>query len=152
MVCHWACCGQARCETFNGAELRNLAQLAGLVDECGETYMRFGLEGGKWVILDRCAGPAPLPLTARPAAVLKLGPQSMAGRDAWGCEGARAALHGWPVGGLMREACCLAVCRVQAMEDAPRILQQHAITYDRSADLRCAGCTSSLVHSCLLVS
>ena len=45
--------GQARCETFNGAELRNLAQLAQLVDGCADKYMRFGLEGGKWVILDR---------------------------------------------------------------------------------------------------
>ena len=57
---YWAA-AQARCETFNGTELRNLAQLAALVDKCEETYMRFGLEGGKWVILDRCTwGRTPL--------------------------------------------------------------------------------------------
>ena len=52
---------------------------AELVDGCTDKYMKFGLEGGKLVILDR----------------------------------------------------------LQANEDAPRILQQHAITFDRSADLRC---------------
>ena len=46
---------QARCETFNGQEVRNLARLAELVDGCQDKYMRFGLEGGKLVILDRCA-------------------------------------------------------------------------------------------------
>ena len=45
---------QARCETFNGQEVRNLARLAELVDSCQDKYMRFGLEGGKLVILDRC--------------------------------------------------------------------------------------------------
>ncbi|CAL5219318.1 g1127 [Coccomyxa viridis] len=67
-----------RCEAFNGQEVRNLATFAELVDGCTDKYMKFGLEGGKLVILDR----------------------------------------------------------LQANEDAPRILQQHAITFDRSADLR----------------
>ena len=70
---------QVRCESFNGQEVRNLATFAELVDNCTDKYMKFGLEGGKSVILDR----------------------------------------------------------LQANEDAPRILQQHAITFDRSADLRC---------------
>ena len=70
---------QVRCEAFNGQEVRNLATFAELVDGCTDKYMKFGLEGGKLVILDR----------------------------------------------------------LQANEDAPRILQQHAITFDRSADLRC---------------
>jgi hypothetical protein len=69
---------QARCETCNGQEVRNLARLAELVDGCADKYMKFGLEGGKLVILDR----------------------------------------------------------LQALEDAPRILQQHAIPFDRSLDLR----------------
>ena len=73
---------QVRCEAFNGQEVRNLATFAELVDGCTDKYMKFGLEGGKLVILDR----------------------------------------------------------LQANEDAPRILQQHAITFDRSADLRCPSC------------
>lgn len=72
---------QVRCESFNGQEVHNLATFAELVDGCSDKYMKFGLEGGKSVILDR----------------------------------------------------------LQANEDAPRILQQHAITFDRSADLRCAS-------------
>ncbi len=72
--------GQVRCESLNGEEVRNLARLAELVDSCTDKYMKFGLEGGKLVILER----------------------------------------------------------VQAIADAPRILQQHAIPFDRSADLRCA--------------
>ncbi|BDA41920.1 Protease Do-like 10, mitochondrial [Coccomyxa sp. Obi] len=67
-----------RCQTFNGEEVRNLARLAELVDSCEDKYMKFGLEGGKLVILER----------------------------------------------------------LQAIADAPRILQQHAIPFDRSADLR----------------
>ncbi|EIE25461.1 trypsin-like serine protease [Coccomyxa subellipsoidea C-169] len=67
-----------RCESLNGEEVRNLARLAELVDSCTDKYMKFGLEGGKLVILER----------------------------------------------------------VQAIADAPRILQQHAIPFDRSADLR----------------
>ena len=70
--------GQVRCQSFNGEEVRNLARLAELVDGCTDKYMKFGLEGGKLVILER----------------------------------------------------------VQAIADAPRILQQHAIPFDRSADLR----------------
>ena len=72
---------QVRCETFNGQEVRNLATFAELIDGCSDKYMKFGLEGGKLVILDR----------------------------------------------------------LQANDDAPRILQQHAITFDRSADLRCTS-------------
>ncbi len=75
----WKGALQVRCEAFNGQEVRNLATFAELVDGCTDKYMKFGLEGGKLVILDR----------------------------------------------------------LQANEDAPRILQQHAITFDRSADLRC---------------
>lgn len=71
-------CWQVRCESFNGQEVRNLATFAEMVDSCTDKYMKFGLEGGKLVILDR----------------------------------------------------------LQANEDALRILQQHAITFDRSADLR----------------
>ncbi|KAL3146345.1 hypothetical protein ABBQ32_003036 [Trebouxia sp. C0010 RCD-2024] len=67
-----------KCEQFNGQELHNLKQLAEAVDTCKEKYMRFGLEGGKSVILDR----------------------------------------------------------VQATTDGPIILKQHAITFDRSADLQ----------------
>ncbi|DBA92177.1 hypothetical protein WJX77_001540 [Trebouxia sp. C0004] len=67
-----------KCELFNGQELHNLKQLAEAVDACKEKYMRFGLEGGKCVILDR----------------------------------------------------------VQANTDTPIILKQHAITFDRSADLQ----------------
>lgn len=48
---------------------------------CRDKYMRFGLEGGKSIILDRA----------------------------------------------------------QAVREGPRILEQHAITYDRSADLRCVS-------------
>lgn len=70
---------QVRCGDFNGEEVRNLAQLADMVDRCQDKYMKFGLEGGKLVILER----------------------------------------------------------LQAIADAPRILQQHAIPFDRSADLRC---------------
>lgn len=77
-----------RCESFNGQEVRNLATFAELVDGCGDKYMKFGLEGGKLVILDR----------------------------------------------------------LQANEDAPRILQQHAITFDRSADLRQAFSLAYMLH------
>lgn len=78
LIVSYDCCEQARCETFNGEEVRNLARLAELVDGCSDKYMKFGLEGGKLVILDR----------------------------------------------------------LQAIDDAPRILQQHAIPFDRSLDLR----------------
>ena len=44
---------QARCETFNGEELLNLEHLAGACDSCTDVYMRFGLEGGKCLILER---------------------------------------------------------------------------------------------------
>lgn len=44
-----------RCEKFNDLELRNLAHLAELVDACKEEYMRFQIDGGKCVILDRVA-------------------------------------------------------------------------------------------------
>jgi hypothetical protein len=71
-------CRQVRCENFNGQEVCNLATFAEMVDSCTDKYMKFGLEGGKLVILDR----------------------------------------------------------LQANADALRILQQHAITFDRSADLR----------------
>lgn len=62
---------------------------------CSDKYMRFGLEGGKSIILDRA----------------------------------------------------------HAQREGPRILEQHAITFDRSADLRCAsaaaplGVTASLTRS-----
>ncbi len=44
---------QARCETFNGVELLNLEHLAETCDSCTDVYMRFGLEGGKCIILER---------------------------------------------------------------------------------------------------
>lgn len=44
---------QARCEMFNGEELLNLEHLAGVCDSCTDVYMRFGLEGGKCLILER---------------------------------------------------------------------------------------------------
>ncbi len=84
---------QVRCESFNGQEVRNLATFAELVDTCTDKYMKFGLEGGKSVILDR----------------------------------------------------------LQANEDAPRILQQHAITFDRSADLRCVLPCIHRLHGVLCV-
>ena len=43
------------CTHFNGAPLHCLRQLAELVDGCSERYMRFGLDGGRLVILDRAA-------------------------------------------------------------------------------------------------
>eukprot|EP00210_Caulerpa_lentillifera_P005347 g5110.t1 len=42
-----------RCLNFNGVELRNLKHLAKLVDECTDQYLEFGLETGKFIILDR---------------------------------------------------------------------------------------------------
>ena len=128
---------QARCETFNGQEVRNLARLAELVDSCQDKYMRFGLEGGKLVILDRCACSG----ASHARGLFLLGVLSLWSWDAspdWvGSEGrlgpaGDVCLH-WRVI-LIWRGCH--VCRLQAMEDAPRILQQHAITFDRSTDLR----------------
>jgi len=41
-----------RIEHFNDVQIRNLRQLADLVDSCKEKYMRFSLQGGKCVILE----------------------------------------------------------------------------------------------------
>lgn len=67
-----------QCMSFNGTDAPNLPALAQQVDACSDKYMRFGLEGGKSIILDRA----------------------------------------------------------HAQREGPRILEQHAITFDRSADLR----------------
>ncbi|KAK9810951.1 hypothetical protein WJX73_000637 [Symbiochloris irregularis] len=67
-----------QCLSFNGEDLPHLRSLAQAVDSCEDKYMKFGLEGGKSIILDRA----------------------------------------------------------QAVREGPRILEQHAITFDRSADLR----------------
>ncbi|KAK9834040.1 hypothetical protein WJX81_005089 [Elliptochloris bilobata] len=82
----------ARCETFNGTELLNLEHLAEACDSCTDVYMRFGLEGGKCIILER----------------------------------------------------------KQALDNGPHILEQHAITFDRSADLREKTHTALVAASCQL--
>lgn len=63
---------------FNGVAVQNLRHVAELVDTTAERHMKFGLEGGKFVVFDSA----------------------------------------------------------EAREAGPKILEQHAITYDRSADLR----------------
>lgn len=40
-------------ETFNGAPTHNLAHLAAMVDECTDPYLNFGLEGGRFITLNR---------------------------------------------------------------------------------------------------
>lgn len=40
-------------ETFNGAAVHNMAHLAAMVDGCDQPYLNFGLEGGRFVTLDR---------------------------------------------------------------------------------------------------
>ncbi|WIA37202.1 hypothetical protein OEZ86_014154 [Tetradesmus obliquus] len=40
-------------ETFNGAVVHNMAHLAAMVDGCDQPYLNFGLEGGRFVTLDR---------------------------------------------------------------------------------------------------
>lgn len=41
-------------ESFNGTLVRNLAHLCSLVDACSGPHFNFGLELGKFVILDAC--------------------------------------------------------------------------------------------------
>lgn len=40
-------------ETFNGTPVHNLAHLASMVDACTDPYLNFGLEGGRFVTLNR---------------------------------------------------------------------------------------------------
>jgi hypothetical protein len=40
-------------ETFNGATVHNMAHLAAMVDACEQPYLNFGLEGGRFITLDR---------------------------------------------------------------------------------------------------
>jgi hypothetical protein len=40
-------------ETFNGASVHNMAHLAAMVDTCEQPYLNFGLEGGRFITLDR---------------------------------------------------------------------------------------------------
>lgn len=40
-------------ETFNGTSLHNLAHLAHLVDTSDDPYLNFGLDGGRFITLDR---------------------------------------------------------------------------------------------------
>ncbi|KAI8469348.1 MAG: DegP-type protease [Monoraphidium minutum] len=44
--------GMVPVETFNGAPISNLGDLAAAVDGNGELFLNFGLEGGRWVTLD----------------------------------------------------------------------------------------------------
>lgn len=74
-----------QCLKFNGEPVRNLRHLAAEVDGCTARYMKFGMEGGKSIILDR----------------------------------------------------------EQARQDGPTILQQHAIAFDRSPDLRISAATTA---------
>lgn len=40
-------------ETFNSIPVQNLAHLAAMVDDCSDPYLNFGLEGGRFITLDR---------------------------------------------------------------------------------------------------
>eukprot|EP00878_Enallax_costatus_P010858 GHUV01011338.1.p1 GENE.GHUV01011338.1~~GHUV01011338.1.p1 ORF type:complete len:433 (+),score=89.77 GHUV01011338.1:1260-2558(+) len=40
-------------ETFNGSPVHNLAHLAAMVDACADPYLNFGLEGGRFITLNR---------------------------------------------------------------------------------------------------
>lgn len=40
-------------ETFNSAPVQNLAHLAHLVDSSDDPYLNFGLDGGRFITLDR---------------------------------------------------------------------------------------------------
>lgn len=45
--------GMLPVETFNGTTLHNLAHLAHLVDSTDDPYLNFGLDGGRFITLDR---------------------------------------------------------------------------------------------------
>ena len=138
-----------QCKALNGAEVQNLSQLATQVDGCQcaafppAALVCIGWLTGRLGLLRFCGGSNAL----RPAGSTQQGciasllcvPIAPGSRPCPGGPGCRDKYMRFELEGGK----CIILNRVAAQRDAPRILAQHAITFDRSADLRCLARSSA---------